>query len=173
MRQPRRALKKEFTRKLPVPDPTPDAPEPIREPEIDPSPECFPSDVDCLIGTPTPPPGPGFSGGTAGAAPGPLLAGVGSCTNPVRIEESYVKPEYPEMARVARVEANVILRAVIECDGSVGEIEVLRCSQPGFGFEEAATNAAAHWRYEPARQNGTPVSVYFSIFVDFSIASLG
>jgi protein TonB len=161
--QPRQTVRKRLTRKMPIPDPTPDAPEPIREPVIPAPPPALSADYEFLIGDPEPPPEPG-SGGQAG----PLLAGV-DATNPVRIEESCVDPEYPEIARIARIEGNVILQAVVECDGSVGEIRVLRCSKPGFGFEEASIAAVSQWRYEPARQNDLPVSVYFTVLVDFTL----
>lgn len=163
LEQPRQAVRKKLTRKLPMPDPTPDAPEPIREPDIPAPPLALPSDFEMLIGEPEPPPEPGRDG-----QPGPLLAGI-DATNPVRIDESYVDPEYPELARVARVEANVILQAVIEYDGRVGEIRVLRCSKPRFGFEEASIAAVSQWRYEPAKQNNAPVAVYFTIMVDFKL----
>ena len=35
------------------------------------------------------------------------------------------------------------------------------------GFEEAAIGALKHWRYEPALDNGRPVSVYHVVKVDF------
>ena len=86
---PRKKLRKPRARKLPVPDPTPDEPEPIREPEpeiIDTPP--LPPDMKFLIGVPEAPP-----------PQGPLLAGVGDVTNPIPIEESKVQPDYPELGR--------------------------------------------------------------------------
>jgi protein TonB len=164
----RHVQKKKNTRRIPIPDPTPDMPEPICEPELTLEPEPYPSDVGALIGTPSPPSQTGSVGGTGRGDAGPLFAGVGT-TLPVRIEGSYVKPVYPELARLARVESDVILQAVIECNGSVGDVVVLRCSSIGFGFEDAAVNAVEQWRYEPARQDGRPVAVYFTILVDFSL----
>jgi hypothetical protein len=105
----KQVVKKKLTRKVPIPDPTPDEPEPIREPEPDIAPEPLPPDVEFLIGVPEPPP-----------PSGPLIAGVGDVTNPVLIPESKIEPEYPELARVARLEGNVILQAIIHSDGSVG-----------------------------------------------------
>ena len=147
-----------LAKKVPIPDPTPEAPEPIREPE----PaflEAFtplPPDAEVLIGVPEAPP-----------PSGPLLAGVGDVANPVLIEASRVQPEYPELARVARVEGHVILQVLIEPDGSVGDVEVLRCNRPNLGFEESAARAVRRWRYEPALQNGKPVAVYLTVFVEF------
>jgi len=154
----KQVVKKKLTKKVPIPDPTPDEPEPIREPEPEIEPEPLPPDVEFLIGVPEPPP-----------PSGPLLAGVGDVTNPVRIDESVVEPEYPELARVARLEGNVILQAIIRADGTVGDVEVLRTNRPNMGFEEAAIDAVRQWRYKPAMQNGKPVEVYFTVFVDFKL----
>jgi protein TonB len=80
-----------------------------------------------------------------------------------------VKPEYPELARVARIEGRVILQAIILKNGTVGEIEVLNCNRPNMGFEEAAIGAVRQWRYVPATQGGRPVDVYFTVRVDFDL----
>jgi protein TonB len=151
-------VKKKFTRKVPIPDPTPDEPEPIREPEPEIEPEPIPPDVDVLIGVPEPPP-----------ASGPLLAGAEGVTLPKLIQASKVKPDYPELARVARIEGRVILQAIVLKDGTVGELEILSCNRPNMGFEEAAVSAVAQWRYEPAMQGSKPVDVYFTVRVDFEL----
>jgi len=156
--QRRQVQQRKITKKVPVPDPTPDEPEPIREPEPEIQPEPLPPDVDILIGDPEPPP-----------PSGPLMAGVGDVTNPVRIEETYVQPEYPELARRARLEANVILQAIVHKDGTVGDITVLKCNRPNVGFEDSAVEAVQQWRYQPASQGGKPVDVYFTIVVDFEL----
>ena len=156
--QRKQIVQKKLTRKVPLPDPTPDEPEPIREPEPEIEDIPIPPDVEILIGDPEPPP-----------PTGPLLAGVGDVTNPKLIPETKVQPEYPELARVARLEGNVILQAIINADGSVGDLEVLRCNRPSMGFEEAAMSAVKEWRYEPATQNGRPVEVYFTVFVEFKL----
>lgn len=151
-------VKKKFTRKVPIPDPTPDEPEPIREPEPEIEPEPIPPDVDVLIGVPEPPP-----------PSGPLLAGAEGVTLPVLIPESKIKPDYPELARVARIQGRVILQAIVLKDGSVGELEVLSCNRPNMGFEDAALAAVAQWRYKPALQGSKPVDVYFTVRVDFEL----
>ena len=154
----KQVVKKKLTRRVPIPDPTPDEPEPIREPEPEIEPEPLPPDVEFVIGVPEPPP-----------PSGPLLAGVGDVTNPILIPESKTEPEYPELARVARLEGNVILQAIIHSDGSVGDIEVLRTNRPNMGFEDSAVEAVKQWRYQPATQNGRPVEVYFTVFVEFKL----
>jgi protein TonB len=90
-------------------------------------------------------------------------------THPELIPESRVQPEYPELARVVKQETRVILQAIVQSDGTVGGIEVLRCDRPGLGFEEAAIDAVSLWRYRPAMQGGRPVAVYFTVVVDFQL----
>jgi len=151
-------VQKKITKRVPIPDPTPDEPEPIREPEPIIIEQPPPPDKDFLIGVPEAPP-----------PSGPLLAGVGDVTNPVLIQETKITPEYPELARVARLEGNVILQAIVHADGVVGDLEVLRVNRPNMGFEEAAITAVQQWMYQPATQNGKPVEVYFTVFVDFKL----
>jgi len=169
MAEPRRrtveaAGTRAFTRQLPVPDPSPDEPEPVRESEgiareIGAGPP--PADIEFLIGVPEAPALPRTA---------PLIAGVGGVTLPERIADSYVEPTYPELARLARLEGQVILQAVILADGTVGEVVVLRCTRPHVGFEEAAVEAVRHWRYEPAMQGARAVSVIFTVLVDFDLS---
>lgn len=155
----RQVKKKQLTRRVPVPDPTPDEPEPIREPEPEIEPEPMPPDAEFLIGVPDAPP-----------PSGPLLPGVEGVTSPVRLEESAVKPAYPEIARVARVEGRVIVQAVILKDGSVSDVEILSCNRPNMGFEESAIEAVRQWRYKPAMQGSKPVDVYFTVVVEFDLS---
>ncbi len=154
----RQIVEKKITKKVPLPDPTPDEPEPIREPEPEILPDPIPDDMDVLLGEPELPP-----------PSGPLLPGVGGVTNPVKLEEFYVQPNYPELARQARLEGTVILQVVIQKDGSVSEPQILRVDKSSLGFEQAAIDAVTKWRYKPAEQNGKPVAVYLTVNVQFSL----
>ncbi len=156
--KPKKKIQKKFTKKIAVPDPTPDEPEPIIEPEPEPEPEPIPEDVDIVLGNPEPPP-----------VSGPLMPGIGGVTEPELIPETKVKPEYPELARKARIQGKVILQAVIRKDGTVGDIKVLKEPAADLGFAEAAIAAVKQWRYRPAMQNGRPVDVYFTVVVNFTI----
>ena len=57
-------------------------------------------------------------------------------TNPELID--IAQPRYPETARVARLEASVVLNATIETDGHVTDLCVARTDRPNIGFELAA-----------------------------------
>jgi len=68
--------KKGLTRKIPIPDPTPDAPEPIREPAREIASSSILGDIDLLIGDPTPPGPPRPYGPPAQASPFSPASGV-------------------------------------------------------------------------------------------------
>jgi protein TonB len=149
------------TVKVPVPDPTPDEPEPIQEPEPEPEPEDMPvldPNAEYVLGAPEPPP-----------SEGPVMAGVGDVSVPVLIESTKVQPEYPELARQAKVQGKVILQAVIFKDGTVGDIQVLQTPGEKLGFDETAIAAVRQWKYKPALQSGRPVDVIFTIVIDFTL----
>ena len=96
-----------------------------------------------------------------------MLAGVGDVTNPVLIPESKVEPEYPELARVARLEGNVILQAIIDRNGDVVNVRVIK-GQP-MGLSEKAIEAIRQWKFQPATLNGKPVDVYYNLTVNFRL----
>ena len=107
------------------------------------------------------------------AAPPPalpaLVAGTMGVGMPRLLEETKVQPLYPELARRAGVDAQVVLRAIVRRTGEVGAIEVLSEVPPGFGFGESAIEAVRQWRYEPARLGGRPVDVSMSVVVRFTV----
>ena len=78
-----------------------------------------------------------------------------------------VVPKYPALAVRAQLECSVILEAVIGKQGEVIDVEVVRgCS---LGLNESALAAVQQWQYHPATQNGRPVEVYFTVFVEFKL----
>jgi protein TonB len=90
---------------------------------------------------------------------------TGDMVRPVLLAR--VEPSYPQVARRAGLGGRVTVRAVIAEDGSVDTVEVLASTNPL--FNEAAVDAVRKWRYRPARMNGRPVRVYFSVVVDFLV----
>jgi periplasmic protein TonB len=77
-----------------------------------------------------------------------------------------VKPEYPILARAARVQGTVRLEAIIDKDGSVERLHVL--SGPPL-LISSAMQAVARWRYQPTMLNGVAVEVSTEIDVDFTL----
>lgn len=75
---------------------------------------------------------------------------------------------YPEAAREAGVEGRVILRFVVNEDGSVSDIQIVRGIGSGCD-EEAKRVLASMPKWKPGKQNGRPVKVYFTLPVTFKL----
>lgn len=90
---------------------------------------------------------------------------------PTLIRDSKTEPVYPAKAFATRAVGRVVLYAVIGSTGAVESVEVLRSSNPGYGFEKSAARAVRRWRYQPARLDGRPVSTFFTVAFDFSFAA--
>jgi TonB family protein len=73
-------------------------------------------------------------------------------------------PEYPAFARLAHIQGQVILQAVVATDGTVSATHVLRGNPLLRG---AAQEAVRRWRYRPYRIGGRPVDVATIVTVDF------
>ena len=75
-------------------------------------------------------------------------------------------PDYPPVARQARIQGVVKLRGAIGKDGSVQSLTVLS-GHPL--LVPAALEAAKQWVYEPVTINGTPAEVESEIDVNFTL----
>ena len=75
-------------------------------------------------------------------------------------------PVYPELARRARISGTVVLEAVVDEEGNVSELRVLR-GHPL--LIDAALQAVKQWKYSPTILNGEPVQVLATITVDFRL----
>jgi protein TonB len=77
-----------------------------------------------------------------------------------------VEPDYPEIARQARVEGVVIVETTTDIYGRVKDVKILR-SIPL--LDQAAVDAVRQWMYEPMIINGRPRGVIFVVTVRFSL----
>jgi TonB family protein len=77
------------------------------------------------------------------------------------------EPQYTEEARDAKIEGSVALSAIIESDGSVQEVAVLRGLDPG--LDNNAMEAIRNWQFRPAEKDGAPVAVSVRIEVNFRL----
>lgn len=153
----KRRIVRELTKKLPLPDMTPNDPEPIIEATPLPDPPPVDPEIEFTIGTPETPP-----------KSGPLIPGVAGVSEPELVPETRVEPEYPELARRARIEGQVVLQLIVRKDGTVGGISILSEPEVQLGFSEAAIAAVEQWRYRPALQNQRAVDVFVTVVVTFS-----
>lgn len=142
--------------KVPIPDPTPDDPEPIRPlADLQPDVPDLPG-LDPVIDIPDgPPPLPDD---------GPLVVG-GEIARPRGLHNP--EPRYTEIARKARIEGTVILQLTLNRGGEVEDVKVLK-GLP-MGLTESSVEAVRTWRYEPALLNGKPVPVYMVVTVQFGL----
>jgi protein TonB len=77
-----------------------------------------------------------------------------------------VSPQYPALARAAHQQGVVILETVIDKEGAVETVRVLR----GYPLlDQAAIDAVRQWRFAPALLNGQPVPVVMTVTVNFTL----
>jgi protein TonB len=78
-----------------------------------------------------------------------------------------VQPRYSEQARRAGVQGMVIVEAVIDEQGQVTKVRLIR-GLP-MALDQAAMQAVQQWRFKPAMLNGHPVKVFYTLTVNFTI----
>ena len=109
--------------------------------------------VGMVATVPPPPPGP----------TGPIRLHSGMKA-PVKTTD--VAPVYPVIAKAAHMQGVVILEAVLNAQGGVDSVRVLR-SLPL--LDQAAVDAVQQWRFTPALLNGQPVPVVMTVTVNFTL----
>ena len=77
------------------------------------------------------------------------------------------RPPYPPLAKAARVQGTVRLRAFIATDGTITNLQLI--SGPPL-LVRAAFDAVARWRYQPTLLNGNPVEVLTEVDVNFTLS---
>jgi TonB family protein len=80
---------------------------------------------------------------------------------------SEVRPSYTRDAMRARIEGWVSLTAVVESDGTVGDVKVVKSLSPDLDAEAIA--AAKRWQFEPGKKAGKPVAVVVAIELTFTL----
>lgn len=76
-------------------------------------------------------------------------------------------PQYPPLAKMARIQGTVRLEAIIAKDGTIQDLKVLS-GHPL--LVKAALDAVKQWRYQPTLLNGEPVEVITEIDVNFTLS---
>lgn len=127
-------------KKIPRPDLSPDEPEPIVTPP--------PSEPE-----PAPPDAP-----MQPAEMGPIRVSPGQGPGIIK----RVEPIYPPLARTARLQGTVVLDAIIQKDGTVSNVTVVRSANAI--FDRAAMNALRRWRFSPGDRD-----VIMSLTVHFKL----
>jgi protein TonB len=129
--------------------------------------------------------GTGEAGGSVGGVIGGVLGGVpgpppppppkAKPTGPVRIggqvmEANLIRkvtPVYPPLAKSARVQGTVEFTAVIDKQGNIDHLQLVR-GHPL--LVQAAKEAVLQWKYRPTMLNNQPVDVVTDIIVNFNLS---
>jgi protein TonB len=77
-----------------------------------------------------------------------------------------VSPVYPDLAREAGVDGQVLLQALVDKEGKVRDVKVVK-SIPM--LDQAAINAVKQWVFKPALSNNKPVAVWVAVPVRFTL----
>jgi TonB family protein len=81
---------------------------------------------------------------------------------------AHAQPNYPPLARQAGIQGNVLLHAIIDKDGHVGELQVIS-GHPL--LIQSALDAVGKWRYVPFQLSGEPVEIDTTITVPFVLGN--
>jgi protein TonB len=148
-------------------------------------PSKIPKIVKAIKEEEAPAPSTGVVGGVVGGVPGGSAGGViggiiGSTAPPPKVATPQklrvssgvaeglkvhdVQPTYPQMARIAHIQGDVILQATIS---KTGTIEGLHGVSGHPILIQAAMDAVKQWKYRPYILNGDPVEVETTIKVQF------
>ena len=127
----------------------------------------------------------GVPGGVPGGQMGGVIGGIISSTpmavpkvaTPQRVRVSQgvsqgllvkrVQPNYPPLARQARIQGTVVLQAEIS---KTGDIQNLRLISGHPMLAPAAIEAVKQWKYKPYLLNGEPVEVETQVQVNFTLS---
>jgi protein TonB len=123
----------------------------------------------------------GVPGGTMGGVLGSVMSSVPTAVpkvaTPTRVRVSQgvsqgllvhkVTPQYPPLAKQARIQGVVVLQALIGKDGTITGLHVVS-GHPM--LTNAALEAVKEWKYKPYYLNGEPVEVETTINVNFSLS---
>ena len=123
----------------------------------------------------------GILNGILGAPPNPLAppapplpSHATHTIHPVRIGGGVqqaslirqVRPQYPTLAKQARIQGAVVLEAVISKEGIIINLKVIS-GHPW--LIPSALDAVRQWRYKPTLLNNEPVEVLTNITLNFSL----
>lgn len=78
--------------------------------------------------------------------------------------------EYPDAGKKDNINCRLQIAFVVERDGSLSNFKILKCTEPGYGFEEKAINALkAMPKWKPGKHNNRPARVHFNIPFQFKL----
>lgn len=86
------------------------------------------------------------------------------------LEYLHKSVRYPQIALENGIQGKVVLKFVVNADGTVGDVTILRGIDRTLD-EEAIRVVKAMPKWSPGRQNGKAVRVYYNVPIDFKISN--
>lgn len=80
-----------------------------------------------------------------------------------------IKPNYTAAALGAKVQGKVIMEAVVQADGTVGDVRIARSLDREYGLDDEAVRTVKLWKFEPGTKDGTPVPVLVTVEMAFTL----
>lgn len=105
--------------------------------------------------------GPGEGGGFGGG----VYSVGGNVTAPIPIYKP--EPPYSEEARKAKYQGTVVLWIIVDVQGNVTDIRVVK--PLGLGLDEKAVETVRTWKFKAATRNNIPVPVRVGVEVTFRL----
>jgi protein TonB len=109
--------------------------------------------------------GGGLGPGSGGYTGGGVFSVGGGVSEPVPIYDP--DPPYSEQARKAKYQGTVVLMIVVDAQGNVRDVQVVK--PLGLGLDEEAVKTVKTWKFKPAQRNGVPVAVRLDVEVTFRL----
>jgi protein TonB len=94
-------------------------------------------------------------------------ASVSELPVPLNRDRVDIRKYYPPEALKKEFEGQVVLRLLIDSDGSIAKVEIV--SDPGEGLGAAAARAVREFRFAPGKVNGVPVATTVPFTITFVI----
>jgi protein TonB len=83
---------------------------------------------------------------------------------------SRVSPVYPYWARQQEITGTVVLKFLVNQDGEVERISVVRAEPEGV-FEESAREAVQQWQFDPGYFDGDAVNTWVTVPIRFKLSN--
>lgn len=109
--------------------------------------------------------GVGFGPGDHAGVGGEVYTVGSGISRPIVLTK--VDPEYSEEARKAKFSGTVTLEVIVDKEGRVRGIRVVRSL--GMGLDEKAIEAVSQWKFRPGMKGRQPVNVRATIEVSFRL----
>jgi protein TonB len=94
-------------------------------------------------------------------------AQVSELPRPLNREALNLRRYYPAQAKRSGFEGDVVLRLLIDADGSIAKVDII--SDPGQGLGPAAAQAVRELRFSPAKVNGVAVATTVPFTIHFTL----